>query len=250
MTNKKRIVGNWKMHGTPETASRLAGSIAAAGASLPAEAEIVLCPPALCIASVAAAVKGMRIAVGGQDCSAEEEGAFTGDISASMLKAVGCAYVIAGHSERRTHHRESSGDVRRKAARAMAAGLVPIICVGETAAEREAGETEAVVGRQVRESLPEEAGKSHFVLAYEPVWAIGSGRTPSADDIRAVHAQVRQVAAEATGRPAQSIEVLYGGSVKAANAKEILRIAGVAGVLVGGASLKAEEFCAIAAAAA
>ena len=176
---------------------------------------------------------------------AQPDGAYTGDISAPMLKEAGCAYVIVGHSERRSQHHESSGDVRKKAFRAIRSGLKPIICVGETLHERESGKAEATVVQQVMESLPEEADKGNFVLAYEPVWAIGSGQTPTLANIAEMHSQVTNAAAKCIGSKPEHMRVLYGGSVKADNAAEILATEGVAGVLVGGASLKAEEFCKI-----
>lgn len=277
MAHKIHIVGNWKMHGTPETARRLAEAVTQA--KFQSQSVVVLCPPAVLIAEVAAIARAGAIKVGGQDCHAAAEGAFTGDVSAPMLKAAGCDYVIVGHSERRQQHGETSEDVRQKAAAAIAAGLIPIICIGETDSERAAGKAFEVVARQVEESIPsplvgegrvggvversrlspgqqlsnadsekksESAGKlADFILAYEPVWAIGSGKTPTADDIRAMHAEALKVAAERTGLAQNQISVLYGGSVKAANAKEILSQAGVSGVLVGGASLNAEEFCKI-----
>lgn len=242
---KKLIAGNWKMHGDAETATALAKAVASFSAGPPMAVEIVLCPPFPLIQVAAQAVAGSTVKLGGQDCHAEAEGAHTGDVSAPMLKSLGCTYVITGHSERRIHHRETSGDVGRKAAAAIAAGLVPIICVGETQAERDGGKAESVVAAQIGESLPKSCSKGNFVLAYEPVWAIGSGKTPTAHDIAAMHAHILSVAAKQTGLANGEISVLYGGSVKAANAKEILSIEGVGGVLVGGASLKAEEFCKI-----
>jgi triosephosphate isomerase len=159
-----------------------------------------------------------------------------------MLADAGAAYVIVGHSERRMHHHETSGDVRQKAAQAMKSGLIPIICVGETDSERSAGKTDEVVGRQLCDSLPEEARKKQFLLAYEPVWAIGSGKTPTLEDIGQMHASIAAVAAQRTGLAPAQISVLYGGSVNAANAAAIMAAPGVAGVLVGGASIKPEEF--------
>jgi len=248
MTTKTIIVGNWKMHGTPELARSLVSAISAQ--SFPPDTHIIICPPTTLLATVAPHRIASRVAVGGQDCSAEAEGAFTGDISAAMLKEAGCDYVIIGHSERRQYHGESDALVQKKAARAIAAGLIPIICVGETAAERQAGKAEEVIGGQLKASLPKATGEGNFMLAYEPIWAIGSGKTPTAADIEAMHAHILAVAAKETGLAPSQFSVLYGGSVKAANAAEILAISGVSGVLVGGASLKANEFCAIAAAAA
>ncbi len=237
------IIGNWKMHGHRELAEGLLASVASAA---PAEgATVVVCPPAVLVSAVVATLKGSSVKVGGQDCHHEAEGAFTGDTSAVMLKQMGCRYVIVGHSERRQYHQETSADVNGKAAQAMASGLIPVICIGETLAEREAGQAQAVVEKQIMESIP--SGNGQFLLAYEPVWAIGSGKTPTVLDIRQMHSHIRQVI---SGHKGTQAAVLYGGSVKAANAAEILGTEGVSGVLVGGASLKADEFCGIIAAAA
>lgn len=224
----KLIVGNWKMNGLTADSLDRAGKLAASGL------HMVVCPPATQIAAVAAAVKGSKVLWGGQDCSAQGPGAFTGDIAAEMLKELGCSYVIVGHSERRQHHGETSAQVKAKAAKALAAGLTPIVCVGEVLAEREAGKHEAVVGQQLAESVPE----GNVVIAYEPVWAIGTGKVASPEDIRAMHAFIRGKAG--------ALPILYGGSVKADNAREILHTPNVDGVLVGGASLKPDEFIAIA----
>ncbi len=236
MTQRETIIaGNWKMHGDPALASALCHA-AAAVAPAPG-VQVVVCPPAPLLAQVCGELAGSHVKVGGQDCHAEAQGAFTGDISAPMLKAVGCTHVIVGHSERRTLHGETSADVRKKAQAALKAGLTPIICIGETLAQREAGKEREIVGEQLRESLPD----GYFILAYEPVWAIGSGRTPTEGDIRAMHDYITGIV---KARP-----VLYGGSVNAANAASILAVPGVSGVLVGGASLKADEFGRIIAAA-
>jgi triosephosphate isomerase len=249
MLAEKTIIGNWKMNGTPQLARSITAAVAAYSIQVPPEVKIVLCPPAIWLEDVNAALSGTQVATGGQDCSPESEGAFTGDISAAMLRDAGCEYVIVGHSERRTLHRETSDTVRRKAQVAIKAGLAPVICIGETEAERTAGKAQDVVAEQIRDSLPPEAAKNHFLLAYEPVWAIGSGKTPTPEDIRVMHAHIMRVTAIHIGLADDSVGVLYGGSVKAANAAEILAVPGVAGALVGGASLKAEEFCAIIAAA-
>lgn len=235
---RKLIVGNWKMHGSGESARLLVGGILEHQRKSPAKGSVVLCPPAVLLKEISRMVEGSSVALGGQDCHAQAEGAYTGDISARMLREAGCAYVIVGHSERRMFHGEHSKTVAAKAERAIAEGLAPIICVGESRAEREAGQAEAVVASQVAESVPPGADASQFVLAYEPVWAIGTGLTPTAADIHAMHAHILRLTGERSA-------VLYGGSVKAANASEILGIPGVGGALVGGASLKAEEFCAI-----
>jgi triosephosphate isomerase (TIM) len=239
---KKLIVGNWKMNGlladSAERAEKLAQGIKAAK---PASFDIVLCPPATMIATVAAVLKSTPVKWGGQDCHAQPSGAFTGDIAAAMLKDLGCAFVILGHSERRQHHRETSADVRAKAEAAHAVGLVAIICVGETDAEREAGKAGEIVASQLAGSIPDGAMPDNTVIAYEPVWAIGTGKTASTDDIKQMHALIRE-------KSKVRAKILYGGSVKGANAAEILHIPNVDGVLVGGASLKADEFLAIAAA--
>lgn len=225
------------MHGSPEMAAGLLPSVISAAAQLPAGVETVVCPPMVLVSQVKPLAAGSRVAVGAQNCHHEVEGAFTGNTSAVMLKDAGCGYVIVGHSERRMYHGENNEAVAKKAAAAMAAGLMPIVCIGETLAERQAGREKAVVKEQVLKSVPKGADTGHFLLAYEPVWAIGSGQTPTLEDIRAMHAHIRSVAGK--------VAVLYGGSVKASNAKEILALDGVSGVLVGGASLKADEFCAI-----
>ena len=242
---KKIVVGNWKMQGSGD----LIPAVIAAGMP-PAGVAVVVCPPATLIGLVAAQLKHPDAAAGAQDCAAQESGAYTGDISARMLKEAGAKYVIVGHSERRTRHNETDDVVRQKAIQAMQAGLVPIICIGETEAERMTGQAEAVVGKQIQQSLPNEAKNKHFILAYEPVWAIGTGKTPTPQDIQHMHSTIAQAAAQRTGLAPAAISVLYGGSVNAGNAKAILALPGVAGVLVGGASVKPEEFGKIIAAAA
>lgn len=241
----KWVVGNWKMHGGAAMAGELVRAVAAAAAQ--SRAEVVVCPPYVLLSHVAQLVSGSAVKLGAQDCHPQAEGAHTGDVSAPMLKEAGCRYVIVGHSERRSAYGESDGLVRHKAAIAQSEGLTPIICVGETLAQREQGVAEALVGQQVRDSIPE--GKGNFLLAYEPVWAIGSGKTPTVDDIEQMHRHIVSVASERTGRAPEAMAVLYGGSVKAANAASIMAAAAVSGVLVGGASLKADEFCGIIAAA-
>lgn len=248
MNTKPLIAANWKMHGNAALAHALAQFTAQKAASLGnAAPEVVLCPPALLIPIVKeslTAAEGRHVGLGGQDCSPHAEGAFTGDISAAMLKDAGCEYVILGHSERRAGHGETSAQVAEKMKTAISSGLTPILCVGETLDQREAGGAEKAVERQLRESLAGLSGEqaAGSVVAYEPVWAIGSGLTPNAADIGAMHAHLAGVLKELAGAPPR---VLYGGSVKASNAREILAISGVSGALVGGASLKAEEFGAI-----
>jgi len=238
------IAGNWKMNldrtGAESLARDLAASVAAASAF-----EMVVCPPAPYLAIVAAAIGGGPVALGGQDCHAEVNGAHTGDVSAAMLRDIGCAYVIVGHSERRADHGETDGVVLAKAEAARGAGLVPIVCVGETEAQRDAGQTLDVVAGQILGSVPTGLDASTLVVAYEPVWAIGTGRTPTVDDVAAVHAHIRKTLAERSV-DAAGIRILYGGSVKASNASELLAVPNVNGALVGGASLKAADFLAIA----
>ncbi len=236
------IAGNWKMNGSPASADALSAELAARlrTAASPAP-EIALCPPGPLIPAVVAVAKGTGITVGGQDCHAKEKGAHTGDVSAGLLAALGCKYVIVGHSERRADHGESDAAVKAKAEAALSAGLIPIVCVGETEAQREKGETSSVIASQVQGSLPAGATATNTVIAYEPVWAIGTGKTATTADIAAVHAQIVALFATKTGN-ATGLKILYGGSVKAANAKEILATANVTGALVGGASLDAAEF--------
>lgn len=229
------------MHGTPASTRALASTIAAK-ANL---SNVVLCPPTVFLMEAAAAIKGSAVKLGAQDCHFASEGAFTGDIGAPMLKSAGCSYVIVGHSERRQYHGETSADVRKKATAADNSGLIPIICVGETEKEHDDGKAQQAVEKQVVESLPPPDANGHFVFAYEPVWAIGSGKIPTTKHIQAMHAHIIAIVARETGLAKSRISVLYGGSVKSTNAKGILNLDGVAGVLVGGASLNAEEFCKI-----
>jgi triosephosphate isomerase (TIM) len=243
------IAGNWKMNGLSADGWALADAIVQGARALPADgAELLVCPPATLIGLVAEAVTGSPVALGAQDCHMKESGAHTGDVAAPMLADLGCRYVIVGHSERRADHGESSATVRAKAEAAQRAGLVAIICVGETWAEREGGKTDAVITAQLSESIPSAANKDNLVVAYEPVWAIGSGKTATAEQVAEVHALIRrQLAARMTS--AEAVRILYGGSVKPSNAAELLGVANVDGALVGGASLKAGDFLAIAAAA-
>lgn len=215
----------------------------------PAACDVLVCPPVSLIAPAAGAVKG-AFALGGQDCHAEAAGAFTGDVSAEMLKDAGAAAVIVGHSERRQYHGERDADVAAKARAAWRAGLTAIICIGETEDQRDAGNAHHVCGGQLKESVPAEAAAENTAIAYEPVWAIGTGRTPSDDDIVAMHAHIRQCAVAHLGAVGHKVRILYGGSVKPSNAKIILSLDDVNGALVGGASLKARDFLAIIAASA
>ncbi len=232
------IAGNWKMNGVSaslDEVRRLAQLLGGGGQ----RASIAICPPATLLSALSEIAGPAGVATGGQDCHARQSGAFTGDISAAMLKDAGASYVIVGHSERRTLHGETDELVREKAAAALAAALKPIICVGETLDEREAGEARTVVSRQVAGSLPEGGGA--LVIAYEPVWAIGTGLTPANADIEEMHRHIRSL----LGGRAAATPILYGGSLKPANAREILSIPDVNGGLVGGASLIAEDFFAI-----
>jgi len=247
MTRRPLVAGNWKMNGLAASIGEL-DAIVAGAAALAAKVDLMVCPPATLIAAFAARAAGHPVAIGGQDCHAAAAGAYTGDISAEMLKDAGARAVIVGHSERRSYHMESNADVRAKAAAAWRAGLTAIVCVGESIEERRAGKTLDVVGAQLAGSVPEGATVASLVVAYEPVWAIGSGLTPSAADVGEVHGFIRARLVERFGRVGEGTRVLYGGSVKPANAKELMAVADVDGALVGGASLKATEFLAIAAA--
>ncbi len=245
-TRRPLVAGNWKMNGLkaamPEFAAIKAGAAARAG-----RLDTMICPPATLVAALAEAARGSALAIGGQDCHAEAAGAFTGDISAEMLADAGAVAVIVGHSERRTLHRETDADVRAKAQAARRAGLVAVVCIGETADERKSGKTLDVLGRQIDGSLPEGATGSDLVVAYEPVWAIGTGLTPTTADVAEAHAFIRdRIAARHGGDVAQAVRLLYGGSVKPSNAAELLGVAHVDGALVGGASLKATDFLGIA----
>jgi triosephosphate isomerase (TIM) len=242
-TLKPLIAGNWKMNGLRADGMALARAVQAGSAGV--SCELLVCPPATLLAGVGQALAGGAVGLGGQDCAASAPGAHTGDIAAAMLADLGCRYVIVGHSERRTDHGETDAIVRAKAEAARAAGLIPIVCLGETETQRDRGEALAVVARQLAGSLPAAASAADAVLAYEPVWAIGTGRTPSSADIVAVHGQLRRELAK-RGGAASGIRLLYGGSVKPANAVEILALPDVNGALIGGASLKAQDFLAIA----
>jgi triosephosphate isomerase len=236
---RKLIAGNWKMNGLKADGLALAGDIAARAKAAAPSCDLLVCPPATLVAGVGDALGGSGVALGGQDCAAAEKGAYTGDISAEMLRDAGCGYVILGHSERRHGRGETDAAVGAKVAAAWRAGLVAILCVGETRAEREAGLAQTVVAAQLSGSLPDRADAARLVVAYEPVWAIGTGLTPTLADIEEIHCAIR------TGIPADT-RILYGGSVNPKNAADILALAEVDGALVGGASLKAEDFWAIA----
>jgi triosephosphate isomerase len=248
MTAQRRplVAGNWKMNGLKASAAEL-GRIVQGSEALP-KVDLLVCPPATLVTMFAAAAHGSRVAIGAQDCHAEPAGAYTGDISAEMLVDAGASAVIVGHSERRAYHHESDADVRAKALAARRAGLTAIVCVGETKDQRTAGQTLDVVGAQLAGSLPDGATSAKLVVAYEPVWAIGTGLTPTPADVAEVHAFIRERLIARFGAAGEGIRVLYGGSVKPSNAKELLGVANVDGALVGGASLKADDFLGIAAA--
>jgi triosephosphate isomerase len=239
------IAGNWKMNGAVTESVALARAVAEGA---PAECRLLVCPPAVLIPPVATALKGSGVAVGGQDCHFAGSGAHTGDIAATMLADAGCSHVILGHSERRADHDETDVLVRSKAEAAHGAGLTAIICVGETLEEWDTGETLACISSQIEGSLPVAATAENTVIAYEPVWAIGTGRTPTATDVEDVHTHIRGDIERLLGADvAGGILILYGGSMKPSNAAELLAIDGVDGGLIGGASLKSEDFLEIAA---
>lgn len=237
------IAGNWKMHGTLAEAAALARGVAAGPV---AGVDLLVCPPFPHLVTVSEALRGSRVALGAQDCHAAAKGAHTGDVSAPMLKDAGAGFVILGHSERRADHGESDAVVKAKAEAALAEGLVPVVCVGESEAQRLAGEAEAVVAGQLAGSLPAGFPAAGGVVAYEPVWAIGTGRTPTEADIAAMHARIRSELERSFGEAGSALRILYGGSVKPGNARAILALPHVDGALVGGASLKAEDFLGIA----
>ena len=239
------VAGNWKMNGLRSSLDQ-ARSICAGIGSF--DAEVMLCPPATLVSAVVEAARGSALQVGGQDCHHKDTGAHTGDISASMLRDCGATAVIAGHSERRTDHGETDETVKAKAEAAHRAELTAIVCVGETAAQRQTGETLDVIGRQLAGSVPADATGNNTVIAYEPVWAIGTGLTPTVADVAEVHAFMRRQLVERFGAGGSAFRLLYGGSVKPSNARELMAVENVNGALVGGASLKADDFLGILAA--
>jgi len=243
---RKLIAGNWKMNGLKaeglQLASDLAGRLKGAGA---VAFDMLVCPPFPLLFPVGDAIKGTPLALGGQDCSSKQKGAHTGDTSPAMLKDAGCTYAIVGHSERRQDHGETDQVVAAKAGAAHLEGLVAIVCVGETEAEREAGRAQEVVGRQIAGSLPDGTTAANTVIAYEPVWAIGTGKVATPQDVADMHAFIREQL-RARLPDADAVRVLYGGSVKPDNAAQLLATENVDGALVGGASLKADDFWAIA----
>lgn len=242
---RKLAAGNWKMNGTRAAVAEVEALLAAA----PDPAcEMLLCPPATLIAAMAQAAQGSALRIGAQDCHTKPSGAHTGDLSAAMLADAGATHVILGHSERRTDHGETDALVRAKAEAALAAGLVAIVCIGETGAERDAGATLDVVAAQLDGSVPPGARAADLVIAYEPVWAIGTGRIPTLAQIAEVHGFIRDRLTGLIGDQAAGVRLLYGGSVKPGNAAEIFALPDVDGALVGGASLKAADFAPIVAA--
>ena len=238
------VAGNWKMNGSVAMLKepRL---LAAMLKDVKLKADVMVCPPAVILRRVKSVLKGTRIKVGGQDCHWNPLGAHTGDISAEMLKEAGCSAVIVGHSERRTNHGETDEIVASKARAAQRAGLVAIICIGETLEERKAGKTLEVVARQLKASLPEGSTAANTVIAYEPVWAIGTGLTPTTAEVAEVHGLIRKELGQLMGGEGGQTRILYGGSVKASNAAELMGQPHVNGALVGGASLKAADFLGI-----
>jgi len=240
------VAGNWKMNGLRASAAEL-GKVVQAADTL-SKVDLLLCPPATLLMMFVSAAHDSKVAIGAQDCHAEPAGAFTGDISAEMLADAGATAVIVGHSERRTYHGETDAGVRAKALAAGRAGLLAIVCVGETKNQRDGGRTLDVVGAQLAGSLPNAVIAEGLVVAYEPVWAIGTGLTPTTADVAEVHDFIRERLTKRFGETGEEIRLLYGGSVKPANAQELLSVTNVDGALVGGASLKADDFLGIAAA--
>jgi triosephosphate isomerase (TIM) len=241
------VVGNWKMNGLRKSSNELL-RIIQESVKLPRRIDLVVCPPATLIAQFAGLARGSRVRIGAQDCHPEPSGAYTGDIAAEMLSDAGAVLVILGHSERRSYHKETDAQLRVKTLAAWRAGLAAIVCVGETRAEREGRQTLDVVAKQLAASLPDGARTENLIIAYEPVWAIGTGLTPTAGDVAEVHDLIRRKLTERYRGAGEAMRIIYGGSVKPANAGELLNVANVDGALVGGASLKADEFVAIAAA--
>jgi triosephosphate isomerase len=240
------VAGNWKMNGTGASLNELRAIGHGFMTGLDAETDALICPPATLLSRAAEMLKSTPVKVGGQDCHARESGAHTGDISAEMLKDAGASHVIVGHSERRTDHGETDAVVRAKAEAAWRAGIVAIICIGETRAERELGATLDILSRQIAGSVPPTATAHNTIIAYEPVWAIGTGLTPTVADVAEAHAHIRAELKQLLGAEAAKTRILYGGSVKPSNSAELLGVDNVDGALVGGASLKAADFLGIA----
>jgi triosephosphate isomerase len=240
------IAGNWKMNGLKSSAAEFEAMLAGAPA-LAAKADLLVCPPATLIAGFTDKARGSKVVIGAQDCHPKASGAHTGDLSAEMLADSGARAIIVGHSERRADHGEGDVLVRQKAEAAWRAGVTAIVCIGETRGQRDAGQTLDICGGQLAGSLPDGATAAKLLVAYEPVWAIGTGLTPTAKDVEEVHRFIRGVLTDRFGAEGGRIRILYGGSVKPTNAAELMGVANVNGALVGGASLKAADFLAIAA---
>ncbi len=241
MEPRPLVAGNWKMNGL-KTSLAETGRLSTLLKERSASCDVLICPPFTLLMELAAFFAGSAVDLGAQDCHPQKSGAHTGDISAEMLRDCGCSYVIVGHSERRADHGESSELVAQKAAAGQGEDLTTIICVGETEAERDQGKTLDVVSGQLKKSIPGTADPAKTVIAYEPVWAIGSGRTPTAGDVAEVHGMIRTRLFERFGGAGQGLRILYGGSVKPSNASELMAVTNVDGALVGGASLKADDF--------
>ncbi len=250
MTNRPHplVAGNWKMNGLRAALTEIADMAKVYDSALKSKVDLLICPPVTLVQAASSVAVGTGIGIGAQDCHAKASGAHTGDISAEMLADAGATFVIVGHSERRADHGESDAEVRAKAEAAIRAGLVAIVCVGETEAQRRGGQALDVVGGQLDGSIPPGLTGAQLVVAYEPVWAIGTGLTPTADDVADVHAFIRARLGVLLGADGAGVRILYGGSVKPSNAVELMGVANVDGALVGGASLKAVDFMGIAAA--
>lgn len=244
---KAVVAGNWKLFGTQASMQEIDALREKLNAIDNAQTcDVMICPPATIVMSAVDRAKNSVIKIGGQNCHTEQNGAYTGEISAEMLRDAGASHVIVGHSERRTQHQETSDQVRSKAAAAMTAGLVPIICVGEAEAVRDEGQAEQFIVEQICSSMPDGANGENVMVAYEPIWAIGTGRTPTPDDIGIIHKAIRNGLEGVMGEDeVKKLRILYGGSVKGSNAKSLMGVDGVDGALVGGASLKADDFYAI-----
>ncbi len=245
MSRRPLVAGNWKMNGLRASLSELDGIGAGYSEALKAKVDFLICPPATLIAEAAARAAGSGVAIGGEDCHAKASGAHTGDISAEMLKDAGASYVIVGHSERRTDHGESDAMVRAKAEAGLRAGLSVIVCVGERKEQRDAGNAISVVQAQLAGSIPDGATANRLVVAYEPVWAIGTGLTPTAADVAEMHEAIRQTLAGRFGAEGKNMRLLYGGSVNPENARSLIIQDNVDGALIGGASLKSKDFLGI-----
>lgn len=248
MSRKKLIAGNWKMNCLLSDGVALSKGIASSVKEQGKfSCDFLICPPFTLLHSVKKTLRGSKISLGGQDCHYADKGAHTGDISAPMLKDLGCSHVLLGHSERRTDHKESSVLVHKKAVSAHNHGLITVVCIGETEAERDQGKTIEVCRAQILGSVPSDSTAKNTVIAYEPVWAIGTGKTPTSSDVQEVHFAIRQVLSEKLGKSvANKMRILYGGSVKPSNASELLSLPDVDGALIGGASLKVEDFLGVA----